>query len=364
MKTLKANIYHDGKLHEACISFNEKINKIDISGPANTALPALIPGFIDLHVHGGGGSDVMEAGTSLATIAKTHSKFGTTSFLATTMTAPFDELEKAFLAMKETFTNRSKNQARVLGVHLEGPFISSEKLGAQPNFTRAGTLKEITHLHNIVPIKVVTLAPEVFNHLNLIPELKKMGIVVQIGHTNGTYEQGVTALHQGAKSFTHLFNAMSSFQHRAPGMAGAALAHADYAELIPDLHHVHPGAIRTALRSIPNLYFVTDSTAATGMPDGDYKLGNQKVHKCSSGVRLADGTLAGSSLTMDQAYRNLLTLDLSPLEISRKLSAIPAELLGITNRGTLKIGNYADFVLLDKDNAISGVMVEGDECDF
>ncbi len=364
MKTLKANIYHDGKLHEAYISFTDKINKIDISGPADKKLPTLFPGFIDLHVHGGGGSDVMEAGNSLAKIAATHSRFGTTSFLATTMTAPIDELEKSFLAMKDTFLNRSKNQARVLGVHLEGPFISSEKLGAQPNFTREGTLREITHLHKIVPIKVVTLAPEVFNHLDLIADLKKMGIVVQIGHTNGSYEQGVTALKQGAASFTHLFNAMSSFQHRAPGMAGAALAHAEFAELIPDLNHVHPGAIKAALRCIPKLYFVTDSTAATGMPDGEYKLGSQSVHKCSSGVRLADGTLAGSSLTMDQAYRNLLTLDLTPVEISEKLSAIPAELINISNRGLIKIGNFADFVLLDNENKICGVMVEGDECEY
>ncbi|MBC7712356.1 MAG: N-acetylglucosamine-6-phosphate deacetylase [Rhizobacter sp.] len=364
MKTIKANIFHEGKLHEAYLSYSEKINKIDISGKENPALTTLIPGFIDLHVHGGGGCDIMEAGNSVDTISKTHAKFGTTSFLATTMTAPFDELEKSFKAMKETFASRSKNQARVLGVHLEGPFINSEKLGAQPNFTREGTLKEITHLHKIVPIKVITLAPEVFNHLELIPELKKMGIVVQIGHTNGTYEQGVTALHQGAKSFTHLFNAMSSFQHRAPGMAGAALAHAEYAELIPDLHHVHPGAIKAALRCIPNLYFVTDSTAATGMPDGEYKLGSQKVHKCSSGVRLADGTLAGSSLTMDLAYRNLLTLGLSPIEISRKLSEIPAELIGISNRGSIKIGNFADLVLLDNENKISSVIIEGEECDF
>lgn len=364
MKTLKVNLIQDGKRYEAYISFSDKINKIDISGPENKNLPTIIPGFIDLHVHGGGGSDVMEAGSSLDTIARTHSRFGTTSFLATTMTAPFADLEKSFFAMKEIFNSRSKNQSRVLGVHLEGPFISSEKLGAQPNFTREGTLKEIIHLNKIVPIKIVTLAPEVFNHLELIPELKKMGIVVQIGHTNGTYEQGVTALHQGAKSFTHLFNAMSAFQHRAPAMAGAALAHAEYAELIPDLHHVHPGAIKAALRCIPKLYFVTDSTAATGMPDGEYKLGSQKVHKCSSGVRLTDGTLAGSSLTMDQAYRNLLTLDLSPEEISQKLSKIPAELLNIKDRGEIKIGNYADLVLLDHENKISGVFIEGDECEY
>ncbi|MBC7427800.1 MAG: N-acetylglucosamine-6-phosphate deacetylase [Bacteriovorax sp.] len=364
MKTLKANIFHEGKLQEAYISFSDKINKIDILGPGNTNLLLAVPGFIDLHVHGGGGCDIMEAGKSIETIASTHAKFGTTSFLATTMTSPFDELEKSFLAMRETFSKKDKNQARLLGVHLEGPFISSEKLGAQPNFTRAGTLKEITHLHKIVPIKIVTLAPEVFNHLDLIPELKKMGIIVQIGHTNGTYEQGVTALKQGAKSFTHLFNAMSAFHHRAPGMSGAALAHAQYAELIPDLHHVHPGAIKTALRCIPNLYFVTDSTAATGMPDGEYKLGSQKVHKCSSGVRLADGTLAGSSLTMDQAYRNLLTLDLSPVEISHKLSGIPAELISAANRGSIKVGNFTDLVLLDSENKISSVIIEGDECEF
>ena len=364
MKTLKANIFHEGRLQEAYLSFNDKINKIDISGPENKNLPIVISGFIDLHVHGGGGCDIMEAGISIETVASTHAKFGTTSFLATTMTAPFDEIEKSFLAMKETYSNRGKGQSRILGVHLEGPFISSEKLGAQPNFTRAGTLKEISHLHQIVPIKVITIAPEVFNHLDLIPELKKMGIIVQIGHTNGTYEQGVAALKQGAKSFTHLFNAMSSFHHRTPGMAGAALAHAEYAELIPDLQHVHPGAIKTALRCIPNLYFVTDSTAATGMPDGDYKLGRQTVHKCSSGVRLTDGTLAGSSLTMDQAYRNLLTLDLSPIEISHKLSSVPAELIGAKSRGSIKIGNFADLVLLDNQNKISSVIIEGDECEF
>ena len=306
----------------------------------------------------------MEAGESIRTVARTHAKFGTTSFLATTMTAPFDELEKSFTAMRDSYIKKEKNHSRILGVHLEGPFISSEKLGAQPNFTREATLKEISHLHKIVPIKVITLAPEVFNHLNLIPELKKMGIIVQIGHTNGTYEQGVTALNQGAKSFTHLFNAMSSFHHRSPGMAGAALAHAQYAELIPDLEHVHPGAIKAALRCIPNLYFVTDSTAATGMPDGEYKLGSNIVHKCLGGVRLSDGTLAGSSLTMDQAFRNLLTLGLKAEEISRKLSSIPAELIEASDRGSIKVGNFSDLVIFDNQNKVQSVIIEGDECDF
>lgn len=363
MKTIKANILVHAKISKAEISFTDRIQKIEILGDEDKTLPLMVPGFIDLHVHGGGGLDIMEAGSAIKTITSTHSRFGTTSFLATTMTAPFEDLEKSFLAMKDTYLKREKNQSRILGVHLEGPFISADKLGAQPNFTREATLKEINHLNNIVPIKVITLAPEVFNHLDLIPELNKMGIVVQIGHTNGTYEQGVTALNQGAKSFTHLFNAMSSFHHRAPGMAGAALAHAEHAELIPDLEHVHPGAIKAALRCIPNLYFVTDSTAATGMPDGDYKLGANTVHKCLGGVRLADGTLAGSALTMDQAFRNLLTLGLSREEISRKLSTIAAELIGVSDRGALKPGAFADLVILDNEHKIKSVIIEGDECD-
>jgi N-acetylglucosamine-6-phosphate deacetylase len=364
MKKIKANILYDQKIVSAEISYAEKIQKIDLLKEESSSLPLLIPGFIDLHVHGGGGSDIMEAGNAIKKVASTHARFGTTSFLATTMTSPFGELEKSFLSMKDAFLKREKNHSRILGVHLEGPFISADKLGAQPNFTREATLKEISHLNAIVPIKVITLAPEVFNHLNLIPDLKKMGIVVQIGHTNGTYEEGVSALSQGAKSFTHLFNAMSSFHHRAPGITGAALAHAQYAELIPDLLHVHPGAIKTALRCIPNLYFVTDSTAATGMPDGDYKLGSHTVHKCLGGVRLSDGTLAGSALTMDQAFRNLLTLGLTKNEVSLKLSGIPAELIEVLNRGSIAVGSYADFVMLDKENKITSVFIEGDECDF
>lgn len=364
MKKIKANIIHKAKIIPAEITYSKKIESINFLKDKDITLPLMIAGFIDLHVHGGGGSDIMEAGDAIKTIASTHSRFGTTSFLATTMTAPFSDLEKSFLAMRETYLNRSKNQSRLLGVHLEGPFISAEKLGAQPNFTREATLKEINHLNNIVPIKVITLAPEIFNHLELIPELQKMGIIVQIGHTNGTYEEGVMALKQGAKSFTHLFNAMSSFHHRAPGMAGAALAHAHYAELIPDLEHVHPGAIKAALRCIPNLYFVTDSTSATGMPDGEYKLGSNTVHKCLGGVRLVDGTLAGSSLTMDQAFRNLAQLGLSPKEISKRLSTIPAELIGEQDRGSLIIGKHADLLILDKDYKIKNVIIEGDECDF
>lgn len=357
---LRGNILVNNSFIEAEIEFSDRIHSIKKLGPANSKLKKIIPGFIDLHIHGGGGADIMESGNAAQTIARTHARFGTTSFLATTMTAPYVDLEKSFLAMKNNFSNRGKNEARLLGVHLEGPFISTQKLGAQPDFVRAATLKEIEKLHSIVPIKTLTLAPEVFNHLNIIKDLIAMNIMVQIGHTNGSYEDGVKALNLGAKSFTHLFNAMSTFHHREPGMVGAALAHANHAELIPDLLHVHPGAIKAALRSIPNLYFVTDATSATGMPDGDYKLGTHTVHKCLGGVRLTDGTLAGSALTMDQALRNLVSLGLSIAEASRRLSQIPAELIGANDRGVIKEQNYSDLLVMNDDLTLKEIYIEGE----
>ena len=359
MKTIKANFVQNSQLVSAEINFDEKIQKITILGREDSTLPFMVPGFIDLHVHGGAGHDFMEGNEGIKNIFSIHSQFGTTSLLATTMTAPHEELLNTFKALKKYSESSNPKNAKLLGVHLEGPFISDQKLGAQPNFAREAKLKEIQELHTIFPIKIITLAPEVFNPIDIIADLVKMNIVVQIGHSNGTYEQGLAAIEQGAKSFTHLFNAMSSFHHRSPGITGAALAHAQYAELIPDLEHVHPGAIKTALRCIPNLYFVTDATSATGMPDGDYKLGSHTVHKCLGGVRLKGGTLAGSALTMDQAFRNMLKLGLTPEECSNRLSKIPAQLLGLKDRGTIEVGCFSDLVLLDREFKLIDVYLEG-----
>ena len=188
--------------------------------------------------------------------------------------------------------------------------------------------------------------------------------MVQIGHSAGSYEDGVAALGAGASGFTHLFNAMTALHHRQPGMVGAALAHAQRAEIIPDLLHVHPGAIRVALRCIPGLYCVTDSTAAAGMPDGDYKLGRHTVTKCLGGVRLADGTLAGSTLTMDQALRNLVSLGLPLAEASRRTATIAAQHLGLADRGLLAPGAWADVVVLDASLQLQRVLVEGEAIDL
>lgn len=332
--------------------------------PTSNERPRLVPGFIDLHVHGGGGADAMEGYDAVTTLARTHMRFGTTSLLATTMTAEESQVREVLAEIARYIDHQptlvSKGVAsRVLGVHLEGPYINPGKLGAQPAHAQVATTDKLDALLEIVPIPLITLAPEVAGHGQVIRHLADRGIRVQIGHTLGSYEDGVAALEHGACGFTHLFNAMTGLHHRKPGMVGAALAHAEYAELIPDLLHVHPGAIRAALRSIPKLYAVTDSTAAAGMPDGDYKLGEQNVTKCLGGVRLADGTLAGSTLTMDQALRNLVRIGLSLEEASHRLSRYPAEFLGRNDIGRLACGARADIVTLDAELNLVAVHVDG-----
>jgi N-acetylglucosamine-6-phosphate deacetylase len=323
-------------------------------------LPIALPGFIDLHVHGGGGADVMDGGAAAETIARLHVRHGTTAMLATTMTAPLDEIRSALTALGAAVRARPAGTARVMGVHLEGPFINAGMLGAQPNFVGPVDRAEVHALHRLAPIRLITLAPEVPGMLDAIAWLRAAGFQVQIGHTLGSYEDGLAALTRGASGFTHLFNAMSGMHHRAPGIVGAALAHARYSEIIPDLLHVHAGAIRAALRAIPCLYCVTDSTSATGMPDGEYRLGRHTVTKCLGGVRLPDGTLAGSTLTMDQALRNLVELGLDLEDAARRASTYAADYLGIRDRGRLAAGAYADVVLLDRDLRIERVLVEGE----
>ena len=323
--------------------------------------PIILPGFIDLHVHGGGGHDIMDGGDATAQVARLHACHGTTAIAATTMTAPAADLEAAFRGVAPYVRGRPAGGASVLGVHLEGPYINRERLGAQPDHTRPMAIEELRFLHGIAPIRLITLAPELPANRQAIRALREEGIVVQLGHTQATYEEAEEALGLGASGFTHLFNAMPGLHHRRPGVVGAALAKAEYAEIIPDLLHVHPGAILAALRAIPRLYCVTDSTAAAGMADGEYRLGSQTVTKCLGGVRLADGTLAGSALTMDEALRNLVdTLGLGLAAASRCLSTNAADHLGLTDRGRLVEGARADAVVLDRDLAVRGVLIEGE----
>ncbi len=354
-----------GRLHHAGGRVTSVDGKAVTEAEARSnGLPLLLPGFIDLHVHGGGGFDTMGGGDAIAHIARVHARHGTTALLATTMTAPREEIETALRALAPHVKQRPSGGARVLGVHLEGPYINASRLGAQPDFAVTATLAEVLALHALAPLKLVTLAPELPGHLELIVQLRQHGFVVQVGHSAGRYEDGVAALAAGATGFTHLFNAMTGLHHREPGMAGAALAHAQRAEIIPDLLHVHPGAVRVALRCIPGLYCVTDSTSAAGMPDGDYTLGRHTVTKCLGGVRLPDGTLAGSALTMDQALRNLVGLGLTLAEASQRTATFAAQHLELADRGVLAPGAWADVVTLTPELRVGGVLVEGQAVDL
>ncbi len=345
---------------EGRLTFERRISAIDWQRPARKLSgPWIVPGFIDLHVHGGGGADSMAGAVDVRTLARFHARHGTTALLPTTMTAPDSNLAAAAAAVGDVQKAQEPDEARILGLHLEGPFINPKRLGAQPDFARAPDIALFDRLNALVPIKVITFAPEMDDGHAFLCHVNALGVRAQIGHSDATYEQAIEALDAGAAGFTHLYNAMSPLHHRAPGIVGAALALGQWAELILDLHHVEPGAIQAALRAIPNAYGITDAMAAAGMVDGIYRLGQQDVAKTGDRVTMPDGTLAGSMLTMDQALLNLLGLGLSLDEAVRRLSTLPADYLGLIDRGRLAEGAFADIIVLNADHRVEQVFIEG-----
>lgn len=319
----------------------------------------ILPGFVDLHCHGGGGFDVMDGGGAAASVAAHHAKEGTTALLATTLTAPPERLRTALAAVSAAMASPRADAAEILGVHLEGPFISPKMLGAQPPHAQDVDMALLEELAALAPLRVITFAPEADPWGRLVAFARARGLRAQLGHSPCAYEEAALAFARGAAGVTHLFNAMSPLHHRAPGLVGAALAHAGHAELIPDLLHVHPGAIRAALRAIPGLYAVTDATRAAGMPDGTYPFGDDTVEKCGNGLRLPDGTLAGSCLSMLQAFRNLVEIGLTPAEAARRCATLPADYLGLADRGRLGLGAIADLVVLGRDLSLKEVVLRG-----
>ncbi|WP_038056662.1 N-acetylglucosamine-6-phosphate deacetylase [Thermus amyloliquefaciens] len=337
-----------GRLH-----FSEWIEAIE---EAPVEGPYILPGFLDLHVHGGGGREVMEGQEGVEATLRFHLQHGTTGLLATTVTAPLPELEEALRGIQKAMAGPLGEA--LLGVHLEGPFISQDRLGAQPPFPLLPDLEIADWLLSLAPVKVLTLAPELPGALDLLRFLAEGGVRVQLGHTAATYAEGEAALEAGAFGFTHLYNAMTGLHHREPGVVGLALERGMWAEIIPDGLHVHPAALKLALKSIPGLYFVTDAVAAAGMPDGKYPLGVHQVEKRGHGVWLG-GSLAGSTLTMDQALRNLVAWGVPLEEAARRLSSYPARYLDLRDRGEIAPGKRADLVVLDHDLRVREVYLGG-----
>ena len=322
--------------------------------------PYVLPGFVDLHVHGGGGADVMDGPDAIRTAAALHARHGTTTMLATSVTAPPEAVGRFLGAVREAADGEgTPGGARIAGAHLEGPFVNPGKLGAQPPFAIPSDPELMRDWLARGPVRVVTLAPECDPAGALIPMLAAAGVRPQIGHSLCAYAEAAAAIAAGC-GVTHLYNAMTPLAHRGCGVAGAALAHADWAEIIPDLIHVEPGAILAARRAIPNLYGVTDATAGAGMPDGAYRLGSHEVRKAHGAMRLPDGTLAGSALTMDQGLRNLVSIGLPLEEASRRLSTLPARWAGIEDAGRIAPGLRADLVTLDADLRVTAVHIGGE----
>lgn len=328
----------------------------------------VVPGFIDQHIHGASSSDSMD-GTykDIENIACGLAKEGTTSFLPTTMTQDPENIRHALVSIKEYMDAKPDTGARVLGVHLEGPFISLKFIGAQPEEFVSNPSVEVFKEYQKVSgdnIRIVTLAPEEEGSSELIKYLKENNIVASVGHTNATSAEIEKAIELGLSNVTHTFNAQKPLHHREIGVVGSALLYDELnCELICDTIHVSVPAIKLVIKNKPHdkVTLITDSMRAKHMADGDYELGGQPVYVRNGEARLANGTLAGSVLKMNHAVRNVHKLAGVPLTDVLDFASInPAKNIGVDKeRGSIEVGKYADLVVLDENFEVVMTIVEG-----
>ncbi len=340
---------------EKVYSFNEKV--------------ILLPGMIDVHIHGVNGADTMDASTeALDTITKALPEEGTTSFLATTITQESKAIERAIQNVGEYVNEKQKpGHAEVLGIHLEGPFLNSDRAGAQPLHAMQRPDVNVFEAWNELAkntIKLVTLAPEKEGGMELIRYLTDKGVVASIGHSDATYEQVMEAVENGASHITHLYNGMRGLHHREPGVAGAALLDDRLkTEIIADGHHVRPEMIELAYRqkSDAGMVLITDAMRAKCLKNGRYDLGGQDVNVQDGKALLDNGTLAGSVLKMKDAVANIQKFTGCSLENAIKMAAEnPAKQLGVFDRiGSIAIGKDADLILLNKGGEVVKTFCKG-----
>lgn len=333
----------------------------------------VVPGFVDVHIHGAGGHDVMEGNArALDRIASMVAHYGTTSMVATTITAPLDETCKSlegiahYIRSHQSPEGKTQPAAEILGVHLEGPFISKTRRGAHPAESILKPSVEI--LEQLVKaadglVRLVTIAPELTGAIEVIEAAVASGVVVGLGHTNADYDQARAGILAGARHATHIYNAMRPFSHRDPGVIAAVMTDPDVtAEVIADLVHVSGPAIQVLIgtKGFDTVILITDSIAATGMPDGIYRLGDVQVAVKDGVCRNDEGKLAGSTLTLDRAVRNAIALGVPLIEAVRMATVLPARRLGLAGKkGILTVGADADLVVLTQDLQVAGVMTRG-----
>jgi N-acetylglucosamine-6-phosphate deacetylase len=333
-----------------------RIARVGLAGGTSRGLA--VPGFIDLQVNGYGGVDFLDAdadGYRRAGAVLLES--GVTAYLPTLITTPE---EQVLAAMREVPTDEAR--PRILGMHLEGPFLSPSRLGThEASARRDPDPALLERLLDAGPVRLMTLAPELPGAGELIDRLLERGVVVSLGHSDATAEQANAAFDRGARAVTHLFNAMRPFLHRDPGIVGAALARDDVVvSIILDGIHLAPETARVAWRAASGrLALVTDAITAAGVADGEYSFGNFDVQVHEGTVRGPDGVLAGSVLTMIEAVRNLHALGAPLEEAVAAATSTPARVLGEPDLGRLAVGLPADLVVLDDSLEIERVLVAG-----
>ncbi|MGL1098222.1 N-acetylglucosamine-6-phosphate deacetylase [Vibrio vulnificus] len=327
---------------------------------------SLMPGFIDSHVHGSQGCDVMDAThASLNTMSRYFASLGVTAFVATTVTAPVAKI-RAALAQVAKSKQQGVEGAEILGAYLEGPYFTEKNKGAHPTqWFRELAVEELDNWisYSDNQLLKVALAPEKEGALAAIRYLANQGISVMLGHTDASYQQVKLALDAGAKGIVHCYNGMRGLHHRDPGVVGAGLLHPEcYVEMIADGHHVHPAAIEVAHRCCGSrMTLITDAMCATGMPDGQYTLGEYQVEMKQGVVTTQDGGLAGSTLTLIEGVKNIQRWLNLPFEQAWLMAShTPAKSLGIQHQlGTLEVGKRASMVALDSDFSIDKTWVNG-----
>jgi N-acetylglucosamine-6-phosphate deacetylase len=340
----------------------------------------IVPGFIDVHVHGIEGIDSLDGADAIRSIARRLPRYGVTAFCPTTVACGPAALRVVLDQVRRARAEREPSAARVLPAHLESNFINAEYKGAQPaaclraprsakalaegsDFSAQDILDEIARAEPDVGI--VTLAPELDGGLDLVTALTARGHRVSLGHSAATFDEAMAAIAAGATQATHLFNRMPPLHHRSPGLAGAVLqAEEIAAEIICDGFHVHPALVRAAIaaKRPSRVLAITDASAAAGLPVGARaRLGGQEIVAGESAAHLADGTLAGSTLTMDRAFRMLIErTGLSIVDAATLCATTPARELGLVGHGVLTPDAAADFVVLDSDFRVVQTYVGGE----
>ncbi|PLS18743.1 N-acetylglucosamine-6-phosphate deacetylase [Bacillus sp. M6-12] len=331
----------------------------------------LLPGMIDVHIHGAGGHDVMDAtAKALSGLCTLLPKEGTTSFLATTMTQSETNIEKALVNISSFLSEDNKNGAEIIGVHLEGPFINPEKRGAQlAEHIQTPDVEKFKRWHSLSgeSIKLITIAPEKDKEFQLIKYLKELGVTVSMGHTNGTYKEMSEAIAHGVTHATHLYNGMSGLHHREPGVAGAALLSDDVSvELILDGFHVRPemAELTYRIKTADKIILITDAMRAKCLADGTYDLGGQVATLKDGKVENQEGSLAGSVLKMKDARNNFAQWIDNDLSVLTKITSVnPAKQIGVYDRkGSIHPGKDADIIMVNDSGEIILTICRGEVC--